>query len=126
MVDSREDKAMVRVNQLEKKVDELAVSIDRRFDAVDRRFDAVDQRFDAVDQRFKDVEAAFVEQRQYTEFAFSRLEEKLEGKMDAGFAGVDSRLSRIERKLDQFIDAQSHTNQLVERRLTALEPRESR
>jgi hypothetical protein len=34
--------------------------------------------------------------------------------MDAGFG-------RLERKLDQFIEVQLHTNQLVERRLLALE-----
>jgi hypothetical protein len=48
--------------------------------------------------------------------------------MDAGFAKVDDRLallgaglSRVERKLDQFIDVQMRTNELVERRLRALE-----
>ena len=34
--------------------------------------------------------------------------------MRAGFG-------RLERKLDQFIDTQSRTNELVERRLTRLE-----
>ena len=48
--------------------------------------------------------------------------------MDAGFAKVDDRLAgldaglaRVERKLDQFIDVQMRTNELVERRLRALE-----
>ena len=79
MVNSRNDEAMAnRVEQLEKKVDDLAVSVDRRFDAVD---------------------AAFVEQRQYTEFAFEKLGAmfgKLETKMDARF-------DRLERTLGQFI-----------------------
>jgi hypothetical protein len=55
---------------------------------------------------------------------FSRLEAtidaqsgRLEAKMDAGFG----RVGRIERKLDQFIDVQLQTNQLVDRRLRALE-----
>ena len=100
MVDSPEDEAMAaRVHHLEEKLDTLAASVDQRFDAVDRRFDAVDQRFEEVD-------AALVEQRQYTEFAFSRLEAKM-----------DSRFSRLERKLDQFIDTQTETNRLVELRL---------
>ena len=42
-------------------------------------------------------------------------------KMDAGFVRVDAGLARVERKLDQFIDVQSKTNELVERRLRALE-----
>jgi hypothetical protein len=80
---------------------------------VDQRFDEVDRRFEEVDRRFDRVDAAILEQRQYTEFAYSRLE----AKMDAGFG----RVGRIERKLDHFIDVQLQTNQLVDRRLRALE-----
>ena len=92
----RIDDLTARVQTVEEKVDKLSAWVDQRFAAVDRRFDAVD--------------AAFVEQREYTEFCFSRLE----AKMDAGFG-------RVERKLDQFIDVQLQTNQLVDRRLQALE-----
>jgi len=63
-------------------IQELSVSVDRRFDAVDRRFDDVDRRFD--------------EQRQYTEFAFVKLQEEL--------VVVKSGLGRVERKLDRLID----------------------
>ena len=91
---------------------------------LDRLSASVDQRFDAVDQRFDDVTAALAEQRQHTEFAFDRLASE----MKVGFKGVegrfnrvDSRFNRLERKLDQFIDTQSKANQLVERRLQALE-----
>ena len=73
---------------------------------------------------FQAVDEAFREQREYTEFCFARLEQR----MDAGFAKVDDRLallgaglSRVERKLDQFIDVQTRTNDLVERRLRAVE-----
>ena len=79
-------------------LDALSGSVDSRFAALTA---SLDERFDAVD-------VALIEQRQYTEFAFDRL---------------DSRFDRLERKLDQFIDVQSRTNALVERRLTALEPR---
>ena len=41
--------------------------------------------------------------------------------MDGGFAKTDTGFARLERKLDQFIDVQLQTNQLVERRLRALE-----
>ena len=98
-----------RVQTVEEKLDRFAVSVDERFEQVDRRFEQVDRRFDAVDQ-------ALLEQRQYTEFAFSRLE----AKMDAGFARFE-RFERVERKLDQFIDVQLQTNQLVDRRLRAIE-----
>jgi hypothetical protein len=113
MVDSPKGSAMgdriddlsERVQTVEEKLDRLSVSVDQRFEQVDRRFEQIDRRFDQID-------AAIVEQRQYTEFAYSRLETK----MDAGFG-------RIERKLDQFIDVQLQTNQLVDRRLQALEQR---
>jgi tetrahydromethanopterin S-methyltransferase subunit G len=119
MVDSRKGGTMTgevddvrkRVQAVEQKVDALSASVDVRFDAVD---------------------AALIEQRQYTEFAFDRLASE----MRAGFSSVDARLNvsetrfdsidsrfnRIERKLDRFIDTQSRANELVERRLRALEP----
>src|SRR5438270_2106202 len=105
MADKIDDVAN-RVQTMEEKLDHLAASVDERFEQVDRRFDQIDRRFDQID-------AAIIEQRQYTEFAYSRLENR----MDVGFG-------RIERKLDQFIDVQLHTNQLVDRRLRALEQRQ--
>jgi hypothetical protein len=39
--------------------------------------------------------------------------------LDAGFAQLTRQLGRVERKLDQFIDVQFPTNQLVDRRLRA-------
>src|SRR6266851_9943526 len=107
-----------------------------------------------ADERFNAVDAALLEQRQYTEFAFSRLDAKmdsgyarLDAKMDSGYARLDAKMdsgyarlearvdsgdaqlkaqmdsgfSRIERKLDQFIDVQLQTNELVDRRLRAVE-----
>lgn len=66
-----------RVDRIEQKLDSLTASIDRRFADVDRRFADVDRRFDDVDRRFNDVTDALVEQRQYTEFAFDRLDKRL-------------------------------------------------
>jgi hypothetical protein len=77
-------------------VDRRFDAIDRRFDAIDRRFEAVDRRFEAVDRRFEAVDAAIVEQREYTEFAFGKLEQEL--------VIVKSGLGRVERKLDRLID----------------------
>jgi hypothetical protein len=117
-----------KLDSLTAKVDELSTSVDVRFAAVDRRFDAVDRRFDAVDRRFDELAAAIVEQRRYTEFGFTQLDQKIEArfaqldqKMGVGFARSDERFARFERKLDQFIDVQVRTNDLVERRLQALE-----
>ena len=78
-------------------VDVRVKSVDRRSAAVDSRFDRVDSQFETVDSRFDAV--------------------------DSQFDTAESRFDRLERKLDQFIDTQSTTNKLVERRLTALEPR---
>ena len=99
-----------RVQAVEEKVDQLSATVDQLSTSVDRRFDAVD--------------AAFLEQRQYTEFCYSRLEAKMDAgfaKTDAGFAKTDAGFGRLERKLDQFIDVQLQTNRLVDRRLRALE-----
>ena len=91
MVNSAKGKTMTdgleslpeRVQVVEQKLEHLAVSVDVRFDRVDE---------------------AFADQRLYTEFAFERLEAKidvrfgrLEAKMDVGFA-------RLERKIDQIVD----------------------
>ena len=112
MVDSPKGKTMTdgleslpeRVRVVEHKLEHLTVSVDARFDRVDE---------------------AFADQRLYTEFAFERLEAKMDGrfrgleaKTDAGFAQVDQRFveidgrlgqidgrfARLERKIDQIID----------------------
>jgi hypothetical protein len=70
-----------------------------RIDKLEERVQAVEEKVDRlssqVDERFHAVDVAFLEQREYTEFGYARLE----ANMDAGFG-------RLERKLDQFIDAQ--------------------
>jgi len=104
------DQRFGQIDERFEQVDRRFEQVDRRFEQIDRRFEQVDRRFEQVDRRFDQIDAAIVEQRQYTEFAYARLETK----MDAGF-------SRVERKLDQFIDVQLQTNQLVDRRLQALE-----
>ena len=99
----RIDNLTERVQVVEDKLEQLTTTVSELSATMDRGFRAVDE--------------AFLEQRQYTEFCFTRLE----AKMDAGFVRVDAGLARVERKLDQFIDVQSKTNELVERRLRALE-----
>ena len=110
MVDSPKGKTMTngadnlpeRVQAIEEERIALASSVDTRFDQVDRRFDQVDRRFDQVD-------AAIVEQRVFTEFAYEKLDSKMDAgfrEMDARFAKVDGRFARLERKIDQIIDLQ--------------------
>jgi tetrahydromethanopterin S-methyltransferase subunit G len=77
---------METVETLAAKLETFRSSVDNQFAEVDRRFEQIDQRFDAVDEHF-------AEQRGYVEFAYERLENSL-----------GTRLDRIERKLDQFID----------------------
>jgi chromosome segregation ATPase len=103
VVEEKVDHLTERVVVVEEKVDHLSTSMDQLSTSVDQLSTSVDERFNAVD-------AALLEQRQYTEFGYARLDVK----MDVGFA-------RVERKLDQFIDVQLQTNELVDRRLRRLE-----
>ena len=90
MVDSRKAEAMAetqndpagRLEVVEQKLDRLSASADERFNQIDKRFDG--------------IEPALVEQREYTEFAYGRLETKFDG-LATGFA-------RLELKMDQIID----------------------
>jgi archaellum component FlaC len=94
MVDSPQERTMTngssdlpeRVGVIEQKLDGLIQSVDARFAQVDTRFDQVD--------------AAIIEQRAYTEFAY----EKLDSKMDAGFARLDRKMDAGFARLDQKID----------------------
>jgi hypothetical protein len=52
----------------------------------------------STDKRFDEVSEAFVEQRQYTEFAFDRLRTE----MNSGF-------NRLDRKLDRVLSALTRT-----------------
>ena len=54
-----------------------------------------------MDRRFRAVDEAFLEQRQYTEFCFTRLE----AKMDAGFERVDARFEQIDARFNKMDDA---------------------
>jgi uncharacterized protein (DUF3084 family) len=92
-VQAIEQKVDQKVDQLSGSIGQRFEQVDRRFEQVDRRFEQVDRRFEQVDRRFDGIEGALVEQRAYTEFA----SERLDAKMDAGFA-------RLERKLDQILD----------------------
>jgi hypothetical protein len=104
MVDSRKGETMAetqddptgRLEVVVQKLDRLSASVDERFKQVDERFNQVDERFDQIDRRFDGIEAALLEQREYTEFAYGRL--------DAKFDGLSTGFARLERKMDQIID----------------------
>ena len=61
-------------------------------DSLPERIDRIEQKLDAVDKRFDEVTAAFIEQRQFIEFAFDQLRDATLGRFD-----------RLERKIDQII-----------------------
>jgi tetrahydromethanopterin S-methyltransferase subunit G len=73
-------------------------------EALPDRVDRIEQKLDSlsasVDTRFDEVRDAIVEQRQYTEFAFGRLESV----MVAEFRKVHDRLDRTAAVLDEKID----------------------
>ena len=119
VVDSHVERAMAdRIDALTERVQAVETHVQTVELKLDRLSGKVDGLSASVDQKFEAVDAAILEQRQYTEFAFSRLEARmdagyvrLEAKMDAGFSRMDAgfsrsgeRLDRLERKLDQFID----------------------
>lgn len=123
---ARSDALSERIDGVEHKVDALSSAVERRFDEVDthlekvdrcfedigKRFEEVDRRFDEVDKRFDEVSANFVEQREYTEFAFERVQQvitvhseridRLERAVETNTGG----LLRLEHKIDRLIDGQ--------------------
>jgi predicted nucleic acid-binding Zn-ribbon protein len=92
-----------RADRIEKKLDALSASVDARFEQVEKRFEQIDRRFNDVDRQFLEVRDHFVEQRQYIEFACDRLSKRIDNSEQKLTEG----LSRVERKLDQFIESQS-------------------
>src|SRR5258705_8925737 len=102
MVDSRKGGVMAdridhlteRVQVVEVKVDRLSSTVGQLSTRVDGLTTTVGQLSTTVDELSTAMAAGFVEQREYTEVSHARLE----AKMDAGFA-------RVDRKLDQLIDA---------------------
>jgi hypothetical protein len=114
MADSDVEK---RLQRIEDKLDTVTVSVDKLSTSVDQRFDEVSDNF--------------VEQRQYTEFAFDRLRSEMHAgfaavraDMDHGFADMRAGIARLDRRLAAFIEAQLALNQNHERRITAIERRE--
>jgi predicted aminopeptidase len=88
MVDSRTEKRMTNASG----------NLPERVQRVEQKLDALRASMDAG---FEHVDAALLEQREYTEFAY----EKLDAKMDAGFSRLDRQMDAGFSRLDQRMDA---------------------
>jgi outer membrane murein-binding lipoprotein Lpp len=103
MVDSRKGGVMAdridhlteRVQVVEMKVDRLSSTVGQLSTRVDGLTTTVGQLSTTVNELSTAMAAGFVEQREYTEFSHARLEVKM-----------DTAFGRVDRKLDQLIDAQ--------------------
>jgi len=96
VVDVKVDRLSSTVGQLTTSVDGLTASVDGLTTSVDVLTTTVGHLTTTVSELSTAMAAGFIEQREYTAFSHARLESK----MDDGFA----RVTRIERKLDQFVD----------------------
>jgi len=88
------DGLTTRVDGLTTTVGQLSTSFDGLTTRVDGLTTTVGHLKTTVNELSTAMASGFVEQREYTEFSHARLE----AKMDVGFA-------RVDRKLDQLIDA---------------------
>ncbi len=104
----RVDHLTDKVDHLTGRVDHLTGRVDHLTGRVDHLTERVDNLSSSVDERFDAVDAAIREQREYTEFAYLRIDKRFD-QLQLGFgrleAKVDERLDRFERKLDAVIDA---------------------
>src|SRR5262245_51697195 len=111
-----ENEGLERVVRIEKKLDALSVSVDERFKEVDKRFD--------------EVRDHFVEQREYTEFAYDRLNRRiseglarLEQRMSEGFAASDQRMDKFDQRMDGFDQRMDKFDQRLADGFAALDQR---
>lgn len=127
----RVDRLEERVQAVEGKVDQLALAMSAGFQAVDEAlreqreytefcFVRLEARMDAgfarMDEQFVQMDDRFVRMDE----RFAQMDDRFV-RIDERFARIDGSLARVEHKLDQFIDVQTRANELVERRLRALE-----
>jgi len=91
----------------------MADRIDRLEERIEVVEGKVDQLASAMTAGFQAVDEAFREQREYTEFCFARLEQR----MDAGLARIDDRFANVDNRLAGLGAGLSR----VECRLRALE-----
>jgi hypothetical protein len=78
------------------KVDGLAARMDEEFREVHAKVDGLAAR---MDEEFLEVRAAFVDQKEYTDFTFRHMAKELREEMKAGFNQLDRRFDRLEERL---------------------------
>lgn len=97
---------------------------------VDSRLNVAGDLSAPLEARFDAIDAHFVDLRRYVEFAHDDLEKRVTllgeriTRLEERVIGLEqqftARFNRLERKLDQFIDAQLRFNEQVDRRLRTL------
>ena len=107
-----EHEGLERVVRIEKKLDALSIS---------------------VDERFNEVRDHFVEQREYIEFAYDRLDRRisdgfarLEQRVSEGFAASDQRMDRFDQRMDTFdqrMDTFDQRMDTLDQRMDSLDQR---
>jgi hypothetical protein len=98
--------------------------INRLTERVERPETSVHDLSVSVEKGFRAVDEAFDEHRKCADFAFANFKASMDAgfaRMDAGSVRTDARFDQLERKLDQFIDVQLRTSQLVESRMLRLD-----
>jgi flagellar capping protein FliD len=63
------------------------------------RVERIEQK---LDKQFTDVQEHFAEQRKYIEFAYEKLDKRIDGldtRMNEGLASLDQRIDRLDRRL---------------------------
>lgn len=118
---TRNEELPARVDRIEEKLDALAGSVDKRFAEVGKRFD--------------EVSVAIAEQRQYTEFAFARLEKTMLGRFAAARQDVErlrvaalDQFEQLHRKVDRAatVDQLEALGQRLERAIATASRRRRR
>jgi flagellar capping protein FliD len=96
------------------------------------RVERIEQK---LDKQFTDVQEHFAEQRKYIEFAYDKLDKRIDGldtRMNEGLASLDQRIDRLDRRmtdgfsgldqrigrLDQRIDRMDQRIDRMDKRMT--------
>ena len=105
MVDSTKGTTMADgIDDLAKRLQTVENGVARLATSVEGLSKSVEQLALSVDRRFDQVTAAIVEQRRYTEFAYSQLIGVMDarfGQVDARFAQIDGRFAQMDARFDR-------------------------
>ena len=85
------------------------------------RVERIEQK---LDKQFTEVKEHFVEQRKYIEFAYDKLDKRIDGldeRMDEGFARLDQRIDRLDQRMtDGFSGLDQRIGRLDQRMTESL------